>query len=596
MTYTYDEANRQKSIIGTNYSITQFVNSVFYRAWNVPREVTFGNTRKLTMAHNQRLSVTHMEMELQGSLPPAIDKDYEYNNDNRLKYSGDNIDPRYDRAFNYDQSRRLNKALSGAEARGSSTTDDRPYNQFANYDAFDHRTVLNSRHWSKTFPYITSDSFLNNRRTGWQYDANGNILNDLHRTFTYDAASRLVASSGGSVTQVFDGDGRRVKTTDQFGTTYYLSSSVLSEVVAELDNAGNRSLGFIYALGDVLAEESANGFISFVHKDASRLSVRKTHPTLGVLMEATELDPQGADVELEDPYLNEPDYDGRAEGAPLYPGYANVTSAGTCTVGGIWMPCDMAYRMFPQQVGTRDWGVFRLGIDPLDPFGPFGPIDWHPGFLRWLEENNRVLTSRNYLELGREWFSNLLAEQKSIDWSVLHSSLTTCIHALWPMFEMTSFKPTSSPPKKLGKNHDQYNGVIGLTDLAFGTTFNVTNDPTPSAVDKALLISRGARGLTDSGNPFWTYSHPAADPTPRPGELRYPELFGQISMDYIRVQIHETGAALSLIRNAYHPGPWALRLPDGGLDPTHDDDGPSLEDCVGREYYKQLKLTPHKYP
>lgn len=99
---------------------------------------------------------------------------------------------------------------------------------------------------------------------------------------------------------------------------------------------------------------------------------------------------------------------------------------------------------------------------------------------------------------------------------------------------------------------------------------------------------------TDPRHPFWTYSYPAGDPNPRPGELRYPELFGQIP--FVRVQIHETGAALTHIRNLYHPGPWAPRLPDGDLDPDHGDDGPSLEDCVGRDYYKQMGLKPHSYP
>lgn len=67
-------------------------------------------------------------------------------------------------------------------------------------------------------------------------------------------------------------------------------------------------------------------------------------------------------------------------------------------------------------------------------------------------------------------------------------------------------------------------------------------------------------------------------------------------MNYVRTQIHELGASLSLLRNAYHPGPWANRLPDNNLDPTHDDDGPSLEECVGRKYYEQMGLKPQGQP
>ena len=179
--------------------------------------------------------------------------------------------------------------------------------------------------------------------------------------------------------------------------------------------------------------------------------------------------------------------------------------------------------------------------------------------------------------------------QKPVDWTVLASALKTCIPDLWP-FELTGFTPTT-PPRQTDDN--SHNGVMSFKDTQFGTTFSVVNDPTPPPEVKAQLIQEKARGGGVKGNPFWTYTYPQADPRPRAGDLRYPELFGQISMDYIRVQIHETGAALTHIRDKYHPGPWASRLPDGGLDPTHPDDGPALEDCVGRIYYKQMGLTPH---
>jgi hypothetical protein len=159
---------------------------------------------------------------------------------------------------------------------------------------------------------------------------------------------------------------------------------------------------------------------------------------------------------------------------------------------------------------------------------------------------------------------------------------------------MTGFKPTT-PAGEGGKaDDDTHNGVITIRDAELGTSFNVVNDPTPPPEIKALLIQKKARGATDPLHPFWTYAYPKADLTTRPGEQRYPELFGQRSMDYVRVQIHETGASLSAIRNIYHPGPWKPRLDDGGLDPNHDDDGPSLEDCVGRNYYQQMGLKPHR--
>ena len=161
------------------------------------------------------------------------------------------------------------------------------------------------------------------------------------------------------------------------------------------------------------------------------------------------------------------------------------------------------------------------------------------------------------------------------------------------MFEMTSFTPASAPSKN---GDDSNNGVIGLRDNQLNKDFRVVNDTSPPSNIRQAIIDNNSRGITYASDPFWTYSYPAGDFSSRPGEKRYPELFNDISMTYVRVQIHETGAALSLLRNMYHPGPWPARLDDGGLDPTHDDDGPSLENCVGQEYYKQMGLTPHNYP
>lgn len=236
LNYGYDRVGRLNTITGTNYSVTQMVNSVHYRAWNAPRQVVFANGRTLSFNYNQRLSPTHLAM------PGILDKDYEYYNDRRLKYAGDNIDDRYDRSYQYDHSERIIKSLSGAEARGEGTTTNRPYHQFGGFDAFDHVASRTTRHWSKDFPYVQTNSFTNNRRAGWQYDADGNLTNDNQRTFTFDAAGRMTATSAGNMEQVFDGNGLRAKTIEPNLVTYYLTSSVLGKVIAQLDDSGNKKL------------------------------------------------------------------------------------------------------------------------------------------------------------------------------------------------------------------------------------------------------------------------------------------------------------------------------------------------------------------
>jgi hypothetical protein len=78
--------------------------------------------------------------------------------------------------------------------------------------------------------------------------------------------------------------------------------------------------------------------------------------------------------------------------------------------------------------------------------------------------------------------------------------------------------------------------------------------------------------------------------------VRYPELYLNISFAE-RVQIHELGVALSAIRNRdFAPPVPYLKFPDlddNDLYPHgHDDDGPALEDCVGRKYFSALGFKP----
>jgi hypothetical protein len=180
-----------------------------------------------------------------------------------------------------------------------------------------------------------------------------------------------------------------------------------------------------------------------------------------------------------------------------------------------------------------------------------------------------------------------------------------CISELYPMFKMKSFKKTAKPKSK--DNDDSYNGVVEL-EGAMGS-FNVVSDPTPPQYAIDMMKGMNSRGVTfkfeaqaiTGDTPFWTYACPSCDQqnTWRPGEIRYPELYKSDEMAYFRVQIHELGAALTDIRNKYYPAQPPMTdykpLDNHGLySDGHEDDGPAMEDCVGRNYYKMNGLTPGK--
>jgi hypothetical protein len=209
----------------------------------------------------------------------------------------------------------------------------------------------------------------------------------------------------------------------------------------------------------------------------------------------------------------------------------------------------------------------------------------------------------NELEGGWDVTEEMFAVEHKLDMETLKKVIGDCVHELWPFYEMVDFKPTTSPGNRGGSRHDDSaNGTLTIRDVQTGAVATVTNDPTPPPellkdIEKVQKENPGVDigGATDHTNPWWTYTVPegGSDLQIRPGEKRYPELYLASGLDYVRIQLHETGSAINTISSHYHPGPY-INPSDNGLYPNgHRDVGPAMEDCVGRNYYKQkgLKAT-----
>ncbi len=141
-------------------------------------------------------------------------------------------------------------------------------------------------------------SYTNNRRNGFSYDASGNLTNDIGQAFTYDATGQQTASSYTNLQNFYDGDGLRVKRTeDGMAPTLYLRSSVLGgQVVAEIVWASvswQWSRGYVY-LGSQLLALQQNG-VYWMHEDPVTKSKRVTN-SAGTVVSTVELDPWGADT------------------------------------------------------------------------------------------------------------------------------------------------------------------------------------------------------------------------------------------------------------------------------------------------------------
>jgi YD repeat-containing protein len=343
--YVYDTAGRLNSLSGTNYTYPQFINSVSYRAWGGPRQTIYGNGRVESFTYNARLAATHYEIPAGGGFTTAASVDYQYYDDGRLKYSHNLRDSRLDRRYEYDHLGRLVKGLSGAEARGEPATNDRPYNETATYDAFNHLNLRISQHWSRLHEFSSTDTYSNNRRVGWTYDADGNWLSGAGRQHTYDAAGRTSStswSSGGNFSDFFDGDGERVKATGTYGVTYYLRSTILGgKVVEELNSSGAKEHSLIYAWDRVVGHDWGNGSVSIMQTDPAGVSITSNSTQSSFVGSFSELDPWGAEVFSEDPYLVDPNFSGgRGESPPTYSGFGDVSMSSTgCMLDGVYTLC-----------------------------------------------------------------------------------------------------------------------------------------------------------------------------------------------------------------------------------------------------------------
>jgi YD repeat-containing protein len=206
--YVYDATGRLTTVNGSSFGgVTTYASNSQYRAWGGLKHLNYGNSKTLDATYSARLQAATF------NIPGVMSKTYDYYADGSLRFSSDLLEHKFDRSYSYDHSARMTQAFSGAEARGEPATNDRPYRETFSYDAFSHLTNRNSNNWNDF--YSMSDSYLNNRRDGWDYDVEGNLLGSFDATYTYDAAGdiRTVGTyePQSTTTRGLDADQRQVR-------------------------------------------------------------------------------------------------------------------------------------------------------------------------------------------------------------------------------------------------------------------------------------------------------------------------------------------------------------------------------------------------
>jgi YD repeat-containing protein len=368
--YNMDAAGRINAITGSPYGgVTSYASNLQYRAWGALKHLNYGNGKTLDAAYNARLQPTSF------TIPTVTAKTYDYYADGSLRFSSEAQDHRFDRSYTFDHVARIKEAFSGAEARGEPATTDRPYKQTFSYDSMGHLIGRNNHHWTEF--YSISDSYQNNRRNDWNYDADGNLLNSVHASYTYDAADQInTVQAGSTLAPGVDGDGQQLKSaqtwfneetqTSSTITIYYLRSTVLGgEVVTEMAYNGVKGRTFVYAGGARLAwqEGGIPARVMWEHRDPSNASFRTSDATgyTGGWNEDSlpaELDPTGADNGTFDPYVEliPPSEENNSSLLP-YPSFSDPRNPGiTYSFDGIAVPVDYFFQLvdtvFHGRLGT----------------------------------------------------------------------------------------------------------------------------------------------------------------------------------------------------------------------------------------------------
>jgi RHS repeat-associated protein len=309
VSYTYDRIGRMEKVTGAGYAgVTSYVDNVDYRAFGGVKSMGYSNGKTLAVTYNPRMSAK--QWNVAGVLGWNYFYGYFGENTGRVTYADSLNDPKLDRSYEYDQLGRLRHSFTGTSARAhvgltQTWVGDGPYGgDLYEYDQWGNMTerrewVKNQQDVGEGLSYVaninTKNQLINNPVTGaaMTYDLAGNLTSDGTQTFKYDATGQQVIAYGASMTQSYDGDRLRVKKVVSGVTTYYVRSTMLGgQVVAELNDQGLMTRGYVYMGGQLLAIQQDQA-VTWVHQDPVTKSQRFTNSAGALLSQRIDLDPWG---------------------------------------------------------------------------------------------------------------------------------------------------------------------------------------------------------------------------------------------------------------------------------------------------------------
>lgn len=194
------------------------------------------------------------------------------------------------RRYSYDHTSRVTGG-HGTGGAGAGV----PFSQSYSYNEFGNMTGRTGSYYNYNFSAPTSDtaSYTDNRRTGWSYNADGQVVaspassTDNPRSVSYDAAGRMVTTvDTGSTSTVtysasYDGDGQLVYESSNtspgtFEASYIVRSTVLRDMLTRLDQWGNKKITHVPAERLLFATQRTAGGASVLFTHRNPLGITET--------------------------------------------------------------------------------------------------------------------------------------------------------------------------------------------------------------------------------------------------------------------------------------------------------------------------------
>lgn len=279
ISYQFDAVGRP-SLVTSSQNDSQHPGTLFtadatrgYLPSGALRLATLGNNLTLTAAYNSRLQPCRSNLNTSSAyltnctdaIPAGNLQDFSYgynagasDNGTLAAFTATGVQ-NFARSYSYDPLNRLATMTGNSGCTGLSWS----------YDAWGNRTAQTTTGGS----CLTFSSAANtqNRLVGYTYDAAGNMINDGHHSYTYDAENRITQVDGGTTaTYVYDAEGQRVQsTTPGAGITDYVRDPA-GNVVTEYGpcSGGVRCGTYVYVyLNGALLTQYTNSTTYFVHSD-----------------------------------------------------------------------------------------------------------------------------------------------------------------------------------------------------------------------------------------------------------------------------------------------------------------------------------------